>query len=102
MEKYEITYFFDQGNLQLTFKIDDVFLCPIGKMRSILWAQKNVVEEIATKGDSPAGNFWNLKLPNRQFYANRVLGGVIFVLLICPRSTTIFTYTLKIQFAFAI
>ena len=36
---------------RITFKIDDVFLCPIRKMRSILLAQKNVVEEIATKVD---------------------------------------------------
>jgi len=32
-------------------------------MRSILRAQKNVVEEIATKALAPTGNFWNPSRP---------------------------------------
>jgi len=38
------------------------------KYEVFLRAQKNVVEEIATKGVSPTGNFWN---PSRRKAAQR-------------------------------
>jgi hypothetical protein len=42
-------------------------------MRSILWAQKNVVEQNATKGESPTGVLRNPNRPNRAVSSYRLL-----------------------------
>ena len=39
-----------QDQFRITFKVTDVFLCPIRKMRSILRAQKNVLEQNIAEG----------------------------------------------------
>ena len=72
-------------NFHITFKVHDVFLCPIRKMRSILRAQKNVAEKNTTKGvpapsARPAGVFRSPHCPNRAMCVYRLLGEVIFAL----------------------
>jgi len=62
--------------LRLTFQVTDGFLRPIRKTRSVLRAQKTVVEQNTAEGVSPNGVLRNPNRPIRAVSSYRMLCGV--------------------------
>ena len=63
---------------RLTLQVTDVFLCPIRKTRSVLRAQKNVVEQKPTKGAARLG-FCGTRAAEQAVSCYRLLSDVGFL-----------------------
>ena len=64
--------------LHITLQVSDVFLRPIRKTRSVLRAQKTVVEQNTAEGVSPNDVLRNPNRQNRAVSSYRLLGEVFF------------------------
>jgi len=58
---------------RITLQVTDVFLCLIRKTRSVLRAQKNVLEQKPTKALAPTGFLWKPSRPNGRRSSYRML-----------------------------